>query len=265
MSKVKSVIYQPLSTVIHYEGVTSGTNTSAGVKSYQVENNKKLYDIRNIDWLFCERLENVIDNFHAYMLILNSSLNLDQQALLCSKLFEKDPDFINQIKISDELKTKCMEKILNKADLFSWIEEDFVSKENLQQEFEKFKKDLESEESPSVDSLYFLNRFCTSLSDSCCTADCPIYFLNSDSAECPCSSDAILIFNFLKSNLKLIDFKIEFGNYHGQVVLADEISPDTCRLWDATTNEKMDKDRFRRDLGNVEETYREVLARITKQ
>ena len=70
---------------------------------------------------------------------------------------------------------------------------------------------------------------------------------------------------FLKSNLKLIDFKIEFGNYHGQVVLADEISPDTCRLWDATTNEKMDKDRFRRDLGNVEETYREVLARITKQ
>jgi phosphoribosylaminoimidazole-succinocarboxamide synthase len=69
---------------------------------------------------------------------------------------------------------------------------------------------------------------------------------------------------FLKSNLKLIDFKIEFGNYNGDVILADEISPDTCRLWDADTNEKMDKDRFRRDLGNVEETYQEVLSRISK-
>ena len=69
---------------------------------------------------------------------------------------------------------------------------------------------------------------------------------------------------FMKSNLKLIDFKIEFGRYNGQIVLADEISPDTCRLWDKDTNRKMDKDRFRRDLGDVEETYKEVLDRISK-
>lgn len=68
---------------------------------------------------------------------------------------------------------------------------------------------------------------------------------------------------FLKANLSLIDFKIEFGSYGGQVILADEISPDTCRLWDITTGEKMDKDRFRRDLGFVEETYKEVLGRIS--
>lgn len=67
---------------------------------------------------------------------------------------------------------------------------------------------------------------------------------------------------FLKMNLRLIDFKIEFGTYHGEVILADEISPDSCRLWDVNTNEKMDKDRFRRDLGNVEETYQEVLQRM---
>ena len=64
--------------------------------------------------------------------------------------------------------------------------------------------------------------------------------------------------------MKLIDFKIEFGLCDGEIILADEISPDTCRLWDVITNEKMDKDRFRRDLGNVEETYQEVLARIKK-
>ncbi len=69
---------------------------------------------------------------------------------------------------------------------------------------------------------------------------------------------------FLDKGLKLIDFKIEFGLYDGEVILADEISPDTCRLWDVNTNEKMDKDRFRRDLGKVEETYQEVLARVTK-
>jgi phosphoribosylaminoimidazole-succinocarboxamide synthase len=69
---------------------------------------------------------------------------------------------------------------------------------------------------------------------------------------------------FLKSNLKLIDFKIEFGRCGGEIILADEISPDTCRLWDADTNRKMDKDRFRRDLGDVEETYQEVLKRISK-
>jgi len=69
---------------------------------------------------------------------------------------------------------------------------------------------------------------------------------------------------FLERDLKLVDFKIEFGLCDGEVILADEISPDTCRLWDVNTNEKMDKDRFRRDLGNVEETYQEVFARISK-
>ncbi|KXG73796.1 phosphoribosylaminoimidazolesuccinocarboxamide synthase [Thermotalea metallivorans] len=69
---------------------------------------------------------------------------------------------------------------------------------------------------------------------------------------------------FIQKGLKLIDFKLEFGLYQGKVILADEISPDTCRLWDAKTNKKMDKDRFRRDLGEVEETYQEVLARLEK-
>lgn len=70
---------------------------------------------------------------------------------------------------------------------------------------------------------------------------------------------------FLERGLKLVDFKIEFGKQKdGKIILADEISPDTCRLWDVVTNEKMDKDRFRRDLGNVEETYQEVLSRIKK-
>ncbi len=72
----------------------------------------------------------------------------------------------------------------------------------------------------------------------------------------------LLIEFFIARGLKLIDFKLEFGLHKGQVILADEISPDTCRLWDVETNAKMDKDRFRRDLGNVEETYQEVLSRI---
>ncbi|MDO4552654.1 MAG: phosphoribosylaminoimidazolesuccinocarboxamide synthase [Bacillota bacterium] len=67
---------------------------------------------------------------------------------------------------------------------------------------------------------------------------------------------------FLERGLKLVDFKIEFGLWDGKVILADEISPDTCRLWDVNTNEKMDKDRFRRDLGKVEETYQEVFQRV---
>ena len=67
---------------------------------------------------------------------------------------------------------------------------------------------------------------------------------------------------FLDKGLKLVDFKLEFGLYDGEVILADEISPDTCRLWDVETNEKMDKDRFRRDLGKIEETYAEVLRRV---
>lgn len=67
---------------------------------------------------------------------------------------------------------------------------------------------------------------------------------------------------FLKQNIKLIDFKLEFGRFKGEVILADEISPDTCRFWDANTNEKLDKDRFRRDLGNVQDAYCEILKRI---
>ena len=67
---------------------------------------------------------------------------------------------------------------------------------------------------------------------------------------------------FAEAGIELIDFKIEFGRYHGEVILADEISPDTCRLWDINTHEKLDKDRFRRDLGNVEDAYQEVFRRI---
>ena len=68
---------------------------------------------------------------------------------------------------------------------------------------------------------------------------------------------------FKKINVDLIDFKIEFGKTaDGQIVLADEISPDTCRFWDATTHEKLDKDRFRRDLGGVEDAYQEMMKRI---
>ncbi len=68
---------------------------------------------------------------------------------------------------------------------------------------------------------------------------------------------------FKKLNIDLIDFKIEFGKTaDGQIILADEISPDTCRFWDSTTHEKLDKDRFRRDLGNVEEAYQEIMKRL---
>ena len=70
---------------------------------------------------------------------------------------------------------------------------------------------------------------------------------------------------FKEQNINLIDFKIEFGRWpDGTIVLADEISPDTCRFWDATTGEKLDKDRFRRDLGNVKDAYVEILKRISK-
>lgn len=67
---------------------------------------------------------------------------------------------------------------------------------------------------------------------------------------------------FAKCGIKLIDFKLEFGRADGEVFLCDEISPDSCRLWDAETDKKMDKDRFRRDLGNVLDGYRDVLARL---
>ena len=60
----------------------------------------------------------------------------------------------------------------------------------------------------------------------------------------------------------LVDFKLEFGRHHGDVLLGDEICPDTCRFWDKATREKLDKDRFRRDLGDVEEAYQEMLRRV---
>lgn len=80
----------------------------------------------------------------------------------------------------------------------------------------------------------------------------------------------ILVDFFKKRNLLLVDFKLEFGRVVGadgslgELVLGDEISPDTCRFWDADTREKLDKDRFRRDLGGVEEAYAEVLRRVQK-
>ena len=68
---------------------------------------------------------------------------------------------------------------------------------------------------------------------------------------------------FKAVNVDLVDFKLEFGRLNdGTIVLADEISPDTCRFWDSTTHEKLDKDRFRRDLGNVEDAYSEMMRRI---
>lgn len=71
---------------------------------------------------------------------------------------------------------------------------------------------------------------------------------------------------FYKLGIKLVDFKIEFGKLpDGKIILADEISPDTCRLWDLKTNEKLDKDRFRRDMGGVEEAYNEVFRRLTNE
>ena len=60
----------------------------------------------------------------------------------------------------------------------------------------------------------------------------------------------------------LVDFKLEFGRHHGEILLGDEICPDTCRFWDKQTRAKLDKDRFRRDLGNVEEAYHEMLRRV---
>ena len=73
-----------------------------------------------------------------------------------------------------------------------------------------------------------------------------------------------LLKGFLKGvGIDLVDFKLEFGKTaDGTIVLADEISPDTCRLWDETTHEKLDKDRFRRDLGGAEEAYQEVMRRL---
>lgn len=76
----------------------------------------------------------------------------------------------------------------------------------------------------------------------------------------------VLIPSFARAGLELVDFKLEFGRgAGGEILLADEVSPDTCRLWDLNTGEKLDKDRFRRDLGRVEESYREVLTRLEEK
>ncbi len=75
--------------------------------------------------------------------------------------------------------------------------------------------------------------------------------------------NAFLVKYFASINVELVDFKLEFGKTRdGKIVLADEISPDTCRFWDATTHEKLDKDRFRRDMGGVEDAYREMMKRV---
>ena len=75
--------------------------------------------------------------------------------------------------------------------------------------------------------------------------------------------NAVLKDYFLGLGVKLVDFKLEFGRTaDGEIVLADEISPDTCRFWDKDTNEKLDKDRFRRDMGGVEDAYKEMMKRV---
>lgn len=82
-------------------------------------------------------------------------------------------------------------------------------------------------------------------------------------AEMTFKVNNVLTQYFKSINIELVDFKIEFGRTpDGEIILADEISPDTCRLWDAKTHEKLDKDRFRRDLGKVEEAYEEVFKRL---
>lgn len=77
--------------------------------------------------------------------------------------------------------------------------------------------------------------------------------------------NTVLLPHLRKKQLLLVDFKLEFGLAGKTLLLGDEISPDTCRLWDATTREKLDKDRFRRDLGGVEEAYQEVYRRVVPQ
>ena len=74
--------------------------------------------------------------------------------------------------------------------------------------------------------------------------------------------NALLRERFAAAGITLVDFKVEFGRADGAILLADEISPDTCRFWDSVTGKKLDKDRFRRDLGGVEEGYQEVLRRL---
>ncbi len=77
--------------------------------------------------------------------------------------------------------------------------------------------------------------------------------------------DKLLSEYFAPAGVRLIDYKLEFGRFHDQIILADEISPDTCRFWDDKTGEKLDKDRFRRDLGGEAEAYAELMRRVLKQ
>jgi phosphoribosylaminoimidazole-succinocarboxamide synthase len=74
--------------------------------------------------------------------------------------------------------------------------------------------------------------------------------------------NGLLLPFFRERRMTLVDFKLEFGLHHDALILADEISPDTCRFWDMGTGESMDKDRFRKDLGRIEEAYQEVLKRV---
>ena len=74
--------------------------------------------------------------------------------------------------------------------------------------------------------------------------------------------NAILKSFFIRRKVRLVDFKLEFGRFKGQLYLGDEISPDTCRFWDLETGEQLDKDRFRKDMGRVEEAYQEMLRRV---
>ena len=80
--------------------------------------------------------------------------------------------------------------------------------------------------------------------------------------ELTLEANTILKGMFDKAGLQLVDFKLEFGRFHGEIVLGDEFSPDGCRLWDKLTGEKKDKDRFRQNLGGVLEAYREVAVRL---
>lgn len=74
--------------------------------------------------------------------------------------------------------------------------------------------------------------------------------------------NAIIRSLFERRGMLLVDFKLEFGRFNNELILADEVSPDTCRIWDKKTNKKLDKDRFRHDMGNVEDAYKEVLDRL---
>ncbi len=77
--------------------------------------------------------------------------------------------------------------------------------------------------------------------------------------------NSLLVPYLKEKDLILVDFKLEFGRHQGEILLGDEISPDTCRFWDSTSKEKLDKDRFRGDMGGVVEAYREVLRRLEEQ